>query len=526
MTGRRKTGSQPAPQAKTTAARGRGRPRAKPAVAEAAAAAPPAEPTLYTTGRRLETARTHWQYGAWEDIAALDEAEIAADPDRAKLMALVAGAQASLGQMQAARAAARQARDWGCDRAILARVLISAVHNSLAVAALGLQETETARQHFRTAIELVEPRADAGLLARTREIRQAARAGLLPDAVTALDDTLARVQARPEDVNVQLGMLREDMEVVRTELALILKPNRLRSRLTLSASPALHIQDAARDLPDRPIVVACHHKSGTALLRNVFKKISAAFDLPMWMKFYDSEPERWSICFHQHSRISEEVLRDDIRGVHCVRHPIGLVHSATLYHQVCREPWVDVPLERFGDATFRLLSDRDAYNIIKDPDTPEATRQEMMNEAGRNSRVDSGYDFAGRTYRQMLADAPGLAEKLLFEMRCFSRGVIEDMVLFPNDVRFYSISLEEISHNARMTGLRQMFRHLGFRNAALQQCLKIARNHSLWANEKLATDPHVTTGVSETWQEHFHGRVEAEFRHLFGWPERALGYER
>ncbi len=221
MTDRRKGKAQSEAAEKPAAPRRR--PRRKPATPKVPIAAAPAEPALHVTGRRLETARTHWQYGVWEEVATLDEAEIAADPDRAKLMALVAGAQASLGQTADARAAAHQAMDWGCDRSILSRILISAVHNSLAVAALGLEETDTARHHFRKAIAHVEPRADADLLARTREIRQAARAGLLPDAVTALDDTLKRVQASPDEVSASLGMLREEMALVRHELVLSLK---------------------------------------------------------------------------------------------------------------------------------------------------------------------------------------------------------------------------------------------------------------------------------------------------------------
>lgn len=233
----------------------------------------PSEPPFAAKGRRLEMARTHWQYGAWEEIAALSTEEISADPDRAKLMALIAGAQASLGQLEAAKIAARQVCDWGCDRSILTRVLLSAVHNSLAVAALGLEETETARSHFLKAIELVEPRADIGLLARTREIRQAARAGLLPDAVTALDDTLKRVQARPEEMDARLGILQADVSLVRSELALLLNRKQLRRRIGKSSQHGVHTGSYALDMPDAtaPVIVigSMRHSGSTALFNIV-----------------------------------------------------------------------------------------------------------------------------------------------------------------------------------------------------------------------------------------------------------------
>lgn len=175
---------------------------------------------IFGQARALETARTYWQYGAWEKLTSIPADIVSQDADRAKLAGLIAGAYTNLGQEDLARRWAAKAMDWGCDRQILARILISATHNSLATTALALQEPKDAQQHFRAAIDLLEPRADQSLLAKTREIRQAARAGLLPDAVSALDETLLRVQARPEEVNASLGMLRGEMTLLKHELVL------------------------------------------------------------------------------------------------------------------------------------------------------------------------------------------------------------------------------------------------------------------------------------------------------------------
>lgn len=287
------------------------------------------------------------------------------------------------------------------------------------------------------------------------------------------------------------------------------------------APPAPAIRDRAAR-PAHPVLVFCHHKSGTNFLIRTFRAIARRFEMRLWTKFYDPRPETgWDICFHQHARMDDAQFEGNFRGVHCIRHPMALVHSAALYHANCKEPWVDVPLDRFTEATFRALSDRATYNEIKHPDTPMDRRRTLMSRDPAGA-FDSGYAFEGRTYRQMLTARETTADRLRFEMRGFSYGVVRDMVRFPLDARFRRITLEEISHDRSMSGLERMFRHLGFAGTALRDCLEIAEGHCLWNLDDLPG--HATTGVSDAWRAAFAGEPIADFRTLFGWPEEALGY--
>jgi tetratricopeptide (TPR) repeat protein len=181
----------------------------------------PAETAIFAAGRQLETARTQWQYGAWDDLARLDEAQISADPDRAKLAALVAAAHSHLGNLSAARRFARVALAWGCERQILARVLISAARNSLGRVSIALQEPEAARAQFHDAIRLVEPRADIALLARTREVRETARIGLLPEALTAISEELESLGRDPVNSVARVAALNADVALLRHRLQIL-----------------------------------------------------------------------------------------------------------------------------------------------------------------------------------------------------------------------------------------------------------------------------------------------------------------
>jgi hypothetical protein len=118
-----------------------------------------------------------------------------------------------------------------------------------------------------------------------------------------------------------------------------------------------------------PIIVCSHHKSGASYSVKTFQTIANSFQRRLWMKFYDSDsvPPAWEICIHQHGRVEDLLTGRNFRGWHCIRHPKALIYSAMLYHQKCKEAWVDVPLDQFSSYAFRSTSDGRIYNRIKDP---------------------------------------------------------------------------------------------------------------------------------------------------------------
>jgi hypothetical protein len=109
-------------------------------------------------------------------------------------------------------------------------------------------------------------------------------------------------------------------------------------------------------------------------------------------------------------------------------------------------------------------------------------------------------------------------------MRSFSRGVINDMINFPIDKRFFLIQLESISFDKKMKSLQAAFAHLGFDGEKLLKCHGIAAENCLWNIDKNIMRSHATTCMSDDWKKIFTGEVEKEFRRLFGWSEEALGY--
>lgn len=282
----------------------------------------------------------------------------------------------------------------------------------------------------------------------------------------------------------------------------------------------------------RAIIVCTHHKAGSAFNVKLFKNIAQEFNKSLWMKFYDPvHPKRdWEICLHQHSRVLEILPGIDFKGWHCIRNPKSLIVSAALYHEKCNEPWVDVPLYGFSSHTFFAATDGEIYNSIKNPTIPTIVKKGIMNADYTDETPDnfihfpSVYKMHGKTYRQFLLDLPTIEEKVMFEMNAYSRGVINDMLTFPNDKRFFRIHFESISKDTKLKMLLDAFAFLGFRGKDLITCLDIASNHCLWNIGKEAIKGHATTGMSDSWKSIFRGTLLDEFNALFRGSEETLGY--
>ncbi len=136
----------------------------------------------------LERARTQWQFGEWRSLAALDEDALRHHPDRAKLALLAATGHAQRGQQEQARQLTRKAIEWGVDRDLVKRLLLSGMHNSLARAAALAGQDERVKRHFEDALNVGLPGTAAPMAVRARAENELTQIGLeqaLPQLVPA-----------------------------------------------------------------------------------------------------------------------------------------------------------------------------------------------------------------------------------------------------------------------------------------------------------------------------------------------------
>ena len=101
----------------------------------------------------LDRARMQWQFGEWHDLASLSEDEVRDHPECDKLALLIGAAWQQLDEPDQAAHFVKRAIAWGCDRALVARLLVAGVHNTLARASGLAGQHARALGHFQKAVD-------------------------------------------------------------------------------------------------------------------------------------------------------------------------------------------------------------------------------------------------------------------------------------------------------------------------------------------------------------------------------------
>jgi hypothetical protein len=184
-----------------------------PMAAEQADAALPSRGVFPETGM-LEMCRNRWQHGEWQALLELGLDEIGADRERGKLAALVASVHGAAGDAQKARLFFAAAMQWGCDRNIAARLMVSATLNTLGRANTAIGDHERAQLSYTQAIAVVEPRADVQLLGRMRRIRETVSLGFHAEAATLVQEQILTARAEPERSADQVPMIAEALDLL------------------------------------------------------------------------------------------------------------------------------------------------------------------------------------------------------------------------------------------------------------------------------------------------------------------------
>ena len=84
--------------------------------------------------------RTQWYAGDWESLTKIDRTRLRQHPDRAKLAIYLAAGHAQCGNLENARLLTTQAKKWGCEKELIAQVMIAGARNNLCRAAVLMEE--------------------------------------------------------------------------------------------------------------------------------------------------------------------------------------------------------------------------------------------------------------------------------------------------------------------------------------------------------------------------------------------------
>jgi FkbM family methyltransferase len=194
----------------------------------------------------LERARTQWQFGDWESLIKIERETLQHHPDRAKLALLAAAGHLQQGDNNTARQFTRLAQEWGCSKKLLSQILIAGVHNSLGRAAAVTQQPQLAIKHFESSIATGMPNADVYLFGQTRNIRETAKLGLLPQAARLMGEELTAIKNTKAMDSSRLKIFETELELLNGELSLAQQ----RKQMTYQRSDVLASEIAAGNLEE------------------------------------------------------------------------------------------------------------------------------------------------------------------------------------------------------------------------------------------------------------------------------------
>lgn len=171
---------------------------------------------------QLERVRTQWQFGDWETLKSISRENIEHHPERAKLALLCAAGHLQDGKTQDAYLLLQLARDWGCQKNLILRILAAGVHNSLGRASYLINRTEKAANHFTHAIKLGSPGSDSKLLANVRLQQQLSQLGFVGSPISI------PTNSNPHDESLSKKVIQHNKKLkdeIKTEIEANLKAN-------------------------------------------------------------------------------------------------------------------------------------------------------------------------------------------------------------------------------------------------------------------------------------------------------------
>lgn len=168
----------------------------------------------------LEQSRTQWQFGDWESLAKIDQETLQHHPDRAKLALLAAAGHAQMGDMKKMRRFVHLSQDWGGSKRLISQVLIAGVNNTIGRAYMCKGEEKIALYYFEAAIKIFQSNNESILFSESRAVREAARIGLLPQAVRLIESRIKDIKAHKKQEQARMKIIETEIELLRHELSL------------------------------------------------------------------------------------------------------------------------------------------------------------------------------------------------------------------------------------------------------------------------------------------------------------------
>ena len=236
--------------------------------------------------------------------------------------------------------------------------------------------------------------------------------------------------------------------------------------------------------------VATHHKGGTVWMKQVFRALAKALDIPMFgmwseRQFSDVPQNSPALLVNWHGWFPRAIWDNpEARFFHVIRDPRDILLSGRQYHQTA------------GPKGEKFL---------------------------HTQRADSG----GKTYQEALNSIVDKDAQILFEMREKHAVTLQEMLDWPyDDPRQITLAYEDLMQDHDCSLFKSALRQLGFDQAAIEQGATAFWNKSLFGGQSKeeARQGHVQSGAISRWATELPHAVGVAYEHEYGAALKRLGY--
>ena len=244
------------------------------------------------------------------------------------------------------------------------------------------------------------------------------------------------------------------------------------------------------------VLVGTYHKTGTVWMVSVFQALCKQLQVP----FYNISPSKGlcitkadrrefliekigerekCVIFEHHSSFDLQNLDlSAVKGIRVVRDPRDICISAARYHTWSQEPWLHIPKEQFG----------------------------------------------GATYSQAINRLQSFEDRLVFEMENASNWTIRKMLDFDDYGVFETIHFETLMLDVNMMEWHQLSIYLGFEGVELAVSQRVFYKKSIFGGA--TRKEHIQSGTVKQYEETFSPELHHAFMQRFPDALDRLQYHR
>jgi len=232
---------------------------------------------------QLEQTRLMWKTGDWDSLLLVDPQKFRDHQDRHLFALFRAAAHFQQGDTLSAEKYIQLASSWGADNRLIAKLLISGVHNTMGRLFLLAGDDKKPVEHFRAALE-VERSDRREVLKDVRTMREMGRLGMISQAKALLED-----EQKAREKNGRFASTRKLRHDYKALKEYVLYSESERERIGSTTSSGHEKNPDLSGSVNIDIVIAGMRHSGSTALFNILRVALDQLSIPFESGYSERE---------------------------------------------------------------------------------------------------------------------------------------------------------------------------------------------------------------------------------------------